>query len=143
MEDFKLALDLIAASNEAALSTLEEGKPFNSAVSYFYQAGEKFGTAVMLISSMAKHTKNLQKSPEVSLLVTEPGEAYVYERKRVSAQGTAVLAPKEKFQDYQNQYLKLFPRAKILFSLPDFQFYEIKISSLHYIGGFGKIRNFK
>lgn len=147
MENTQQALDLIASSHEAALATLEDGKPFTSAVSYLhlpYQDNtgtEKFGRLAVLLSSMARHTKNLMKNPDVSLLVLEKGDDYLYERKRVSVQGQAAPAAQEKAPAYREEYLKLFPQSKILFSLPDFQFYEVKISSLYFIGGFGKIEN--
>lgn len=138
------AIHLIRESSEGVLATLEDGKPFNSAVSYLYEPGEPFGKAYFLISSLARHTKNLQKNSQASLLVLEPGTAYVYERKRVSVQGTAVkLTDKGKFDELKEKYLSIYPHADKLFLLTDFAFYEFNITDLYYVGGFGQIAAFK
>lgn len=138
------AVHLIQKSTEGVLATTEDGKPFNSVVSYLYEPGAPFGKAYFLISSLARHTKNLQKNNQASLLVLEPGSAYIYERKRVSAQGTASkLTDKDKFEELKVKYLGIYPQADKLFMLTDFSFYEFQITDLYYVGGFGQIAALK
>ena len=65
---------LYAASHQGILSTLSlelAGYPFGSVVSF---APDRAGLPVLLISSIAEHTRNLQADPRCSLIVTEPGD---------------------------------------------------------------------
>jgi hypothetical protein len=136
---------LLSTVKEAALGTIGESKPFVSAVSYIYNpsAGE-FGTVVMLISDLARHTQSIQKNPSVSLFVSEPGAAPVYERKRVSAQGTAKqVKDPEAFERFKAQYIGTFPSSEKFFGFADFRFYEIQITEMHLISGFGKIETLR
>ena len=139
------AIALLAQGHEAVLATLEEERPFASAVSYLYRPPidpDRFGKLYLLMSALARHTKNVKKNSFASVFVIEDGEPYVYERRRVSAQGKLEEIPRATalFDTLKIQYLKLFPQASMLFSLPDFYFYELSIQELYFIGGFGKIQ---
>jgi len=54
----------------ATLSRRHPGHPFASVMPY---ALDGAGRPLVLISSMAMHTQNLQVDPRASLLVTQPG----------------------------------------------------------------------
>jgi hypothetical protein len=138
------AVKLIQNSNEAVLGTLEEAGPFTSAVSYFWMAEGQYGKLILLMSGLARHSKNLMKNPAASMLILEPGSAFIYERRRVAVQGQIrkVESPQAQIQ-YKETYRKFFPQSGVLFQLPDFHFCEMNIRELYFIGGFGKIQFFK
>lgn len=138
---------LLNQEKEAVLSTLEGEQPFASAVGYCYEkpaSGAKLGTLVILMSELARHTKNIRKHSRVSVMVIESGEAAIYEKKRVAAQGVIEeVRDKAKSDFYKQEYLERYPSTQIFFTLSDFHFFEMKIEELYYVGGFGKIQTFK
>ena len=142
------ALSLIACSYEGFLATIEGEKPFVSAVSYLYEVNPgdptKPGKVCLLLSELARHTRNFQKNPNVSLFILENNSAPVYERKRVTIQGTIhYVKDEERYKNFKIKYLQIFPSAEPLFTFQDFRFFEINIADLHLIGGFGKVDTFR
>lgn len=143
-ENREAASKLIQEGREAVLATLEDGKPFTSAVNYLFETGEGFGKLILLMSDLARHTKNAKITTHVSLLIAEHSESPVYERKRVSVQGLLnPLTDSDKILDFKSRYLSLFPKAQIFFTLADFHFFEIRISEVYFIGGFGRAESLK
>jgi putative heme iron utilization protein len=65
---------LISAARHASLATADHatGRPFASLVNF---APGKDGAPVLLISSLARHTANLEHNPAGSLLIADPGLA--------------------------------------------------------------------
>ena len=144
-EGTEAAVRLLQSSREGFLGTLENAQPFVSAVSYLFESGapHRFGKIGLLLSDLARHTQNLQRNPNVSLLVTEPGTQPVYAKKRATVQGLAsAMKDPIHFTDFKLRYVEAFPSAEIFFTFRDFHFYEIEITELHWIGGFGKIETF-
>ena len=147
-QKIETALSLLAASYEGFLATLEGEKPFVSAVSYIYEvepaAANRPGKIGLFLSGLARHTQNFQKNPNVSLLVVEDSSEPIYERKRVTLQGTIHnVQDEERFKNFKAKYLQIFPSAEPFFTFPDFQFFEIRITDIHLISGFGKITTFR
>ena len=141
------AIGLLEQGREAVLATLEGEQPFTSAVGYLYELpadGIRFGKVLILMSELARHTKNTRRHSCASLMVLEEGDAPVYERKRVAVQGVLeqVQDPKQ-FEAYKKAYQTRYPSSQIFFTLSDFHFFELKIEELYYVGGFGKIQTFK
>ena len=146
--DLELLSKLIKSSSEAALGTLEEdssgtvARPYLSATGYVVEDEEKLSVAVFL-SKLARHTRNIQKNPRVSLLVVETGRDPVHQRARATLMGKAVMVRDEEAAGHlKREYLKRFPKAEIFFSLADFSFYRIEPSEIHWIAGFGKAGTF-
>ena len=142
------AFSLIASSYEGFLATLEGDKPFVSAVSYLYEAntaGQKQpGKLCLLLSELARHTRNFQRNPNVSLLVLENSSVPVYERKRVTVQGTIqYVKDEERFKSFKSKYIQIFPSSEPLFTFQDFRFFEMNIADVHLISGFGKVDTFR
>lgn len=142
-QDLSRALEILAAESEAALASLEADAPFTSAVGYVYEKSaeeESAGSVYLLLSDLARHTKNIKKNPKVSLLViSREKSAPVHEKERLSLQGKiSLVTDNKKSGELRRSYLKVFPRAEIFFGLPDFRFYELNISEIHWIGGFGR-----
>lgn len=145
-EDREKPLNLLESSREGAIATIgEDGRPFASAAGFLYEkSAARFGKIYFLLSGLARHTKNLLKHPDASLLVMEETDAPVHEKKRATAQGRVRrVEASEKWEALKSNYLKVFPRAEIFFTLPDFRFYEMEISEIHWIGGFGQAKQFK
>lgn len=147
--DLELLSKLIKSSSEAALGTLEEdpsgaaARPYLSATGYVVEDEEKLSVAVFL-SKLARHTRNIQKNPCVSLLVVEAGTREpIHQRARATLIGKAVrIRDEENPGGLKREYLKRFPKAEIFFSLADFSFYRIEPSEIHWIAGFGKAGTF-
>lgn len=144
----KEALELLEASHEGALATFEAAVPFVSAVGFVYappaDPAEPWGKIQMLLSELARHTRNFQKNPAVSLLAVESGAEPAYEKKRVTVQGTIGRVTEEGWAaEFKARYLQAFPSAEMFFGFSDFRCFEIKISEIHWIGGFGKIETFR
>ena len=145
--EIKEALGFLEKTHHGALATLEEAKPFVSAVSFIYDfpsTGKGWGRVYFFLSELARHTRNLQMNPEVSLLVAEEGPAPAYEKKRVTLQGTIRrFEDQSRFEKLKARYLEIFPAAEMFFGFSDFHFFEMEISEIHWIEGFGKIHTFK
>ena len=141
------AIEVLAQGREAVLSTLEGEQPFTSAVGYLYEMpnpASRFGKIFILMSGLARHTKNVRRHSLASLMVIEAGETPLYEKRRVAVQGELEeMWDKIRFEIYKKNYLQLYPTAQIFFTLPDFRFFEMEIKELYYIGGFGKIQSFR
>lgn len=135
---------LLATQRVAALGTLgEDGLPFVSMVPY---ALEPHSACVVLhVSALAAHTRNLQATPDVSLLVMQteiPGEP-VHALPRVTLMGQAtVLEPgSAAWADGRAAYLARFPEAEPMTQLGDFMFVAIHILGARQVAGFGAARS--
>ena len=138
-EDFEEVKNLLRHTSEAALGTLEAGRPFVSGTGFVLEGEEKLEVA-LLLSDLSRHTRNIKKNPAVSLLVVEENpQSSIHEKVRATLIGEVkLITDQDRFERLKKTYLKQFPRSDIFFSLPDFRFYELKPSEIHWIGGFGK-----
>jgi hypothetical protein len=117
----------------ATLSKRLDGFPFGSVAPF---VTDQAGAPVILISTLAEHTKNILHDNRVSLIV-HPCADDMQTAGRVTLSGHAIqLADKTPLR---NRYLRYLPQAAQYFDLHDFQFYRIGITAVRYIGGFGKI----
>ena len=102
--DSRPALALLEQSCEAALATLEEGKPFVSGVGFAYEKANQekgFGRIYLLLSDLARHTRNIRVCPDVSLLVVEKNmDQSLHERKRLTVLGK--VAPIKDTQRFES-----------------------------------------
>ena len=96
------------------------------------------GQPLILISTIAEHTKNIQANPRVSLLAFDHLAMDMQASARLSLLGDATLADKQGGA-LKARYLAYFPQAAQYFDMHDFLFYRIQIQQARYIGGFGKI----
>lgn len=135
---------LINTQRVAALGTLgEDGLPFVSMVPYALEPHSP--CLVIHISTLAAHTRNLQATPQVSLLVMQaevPGEP-VHALPRVTLIGQAtVLAPgSAAWADGRAAYLARFPEAAPMTQLGDFMFVAIHLAGARQVAGFGAARS--
>jgi hypothetical protein len=97
---------------------------------------DQAGRPVILISTLAEHTKNLAADPRVSLIV-QPYSPDMQVAGRVTILGKAErLADKSELGP---RYLRFHPQAEDYFAMHDFSFYRIEPVRIRYIGGFGRI----
>ncbi|CDW93747.1 MULTISPECIES: HugZ family protein [unclassified Thiomonas] len=118
------------------LSTLSkrlDGFPFGSVSPYVL---DHEGHPVILISTLAEHTKNIDADPRVSLIV-HPCAEDMQAAGRVTLVGRA-----ERLSDkagFGARYLRYLPQAESYFAMHDFHFYRLRVEDVRFIGGFGKI----
>jgi putative heme iron utilization protein len=124
------------ARHSGVLSTFSrrvEGFPFGSVAPFIL---DHAGRPVILISTLAEHTKNVDADPRVSLIV-QPYSPDMQVAGRVTLLGRADrLADKSELGP---RYLRFHPQAESYFAMHDFSFYRIKPVRIRYIGGFGRI----
>ena len=138
----KEARELFLKERSATLATLLDGHPYASLVTYAPTNDHQ--RALLLLSRLAIHTKNLLRDPRVSLLVVESGRATEDPQTfaRVCLMGQAQLVPR---QDAGYQALAETFRARIssehLFALSDFELFSLSVTELRYVGGFGRINS--
>ena len=122
--------------HSGVLSTISkriEGFPFGSVAPFIL---DHAGRPVILISTLAEHTKNIDADPRVSLIV-QPYSPDMQVTGRVTLLGRAErLADKSELGP---RYLRFHPQAADYFAMHDFSFYRIEPVRLRWIGGFGRI----
>ncbi len=92
---------------------------------------------IVLISSIAEHTKNIIANPKVSLLVFAEAED-LHANGRLTLIGEAEQIDKDD-ADLMARYCRYFPESTGYLAMHDFQFYRFQIHQARYIAGFGKM----
>lgn len=137
MNTARAARQLLRAHRYGALCTLSkkfDGHPFGSITPYLV---DHDGSLLILISTLAEHTRNIQHDPRVSLITHNQDSPQVQTQGRVTVVGTAQLTADKEISG--KRYLRYFPEAQAYFAMHDFSFYRIVPQTLRYIGGFGNI----
>jgi putative heme iron utilization protein len=131
------ARQLLRAHRYGALCTLSkkfDGHPFGSITPYLV---DHDGSLLILISTLAEHTKNIQHDPRVSLITHNQENSHIQTQGRITIMGSATLEPDRDGAGLR--YLCYFPEAQTYFAMHDFSFYRIVPQAIRYIGGFGNI----
>lgn len=124
---------LIREARFGALATLErEGGPYASLVAV---ATDPEGRPTLLISRLARHTRNITGDTRVSLLVSA-GAADPLDAPRASLVGRIEPAPEP---TVRARYLSRHPAAQGYADFTDFAFYRVAVESAHLVEGFGRI----
>jgi heme iron utilization protein len=119
------------------LSTLSKkfaGYPFGSITTYLV---DHDGSLLILISTLAEHTKNIGHDPRVSLTAHQQRDADILAQGRVTLVGDA--RPETRREQAAWRYTRYFPEAEAYLAMHDFAFYRIRPVAIRYIGGFGRI----
>ncbi len=111
------------------------GYPFGSIAPFVL---DHDGHPVILISSLAEHTKNITQNPRVSLIAFDQTTQDKQAGGRLTLIGDAIVADQSD-DALRQRYLRYLPQAEQYFGMHDFQFYRIEIRRARYIGGFGNI----
>lgn len=133
----RAARQLLRAHRYGALCTLSkkfDGYPFGSITPYLV---DHDGSLLILISTLAEHTKNIRNDPRVSLITHNQEDPHIQTQGRITVVGTASLVTER--EQAGRRYLRYFPEAQTYFAMHDFSFYRIVPLALRYIGGFGDI----
>jgi heme iron utilization protein len=126
------AASLLRAARCATLATVHEGQPYASLVT---PALDEDGAPVLLLSSLAAHTRHLRANPACALLFTgQAPDENPQTTPRLTLTGIARPVPAEAVKAH---YLQTHPYAAGYAGFGDFSFWKITVSTSQYIGGFG------
>jgi heme oxygenase (biliverdin-IX-beta and delta-forming) len=131
------ARTLVYLARAGALSTLSRrhpGHPFGSVMPY---AVDERGAPLLLISTMAMHTQNLEADRRASLLVTQPGWTEdPLAGGRATLMGHAARVPAPGRPAVREAYLARHPRAASWVDFEDFSFWRLEVTDVYFVGGF-------
>ena len=135
----KAAKALLREGLSGALATLMPGTgdPYCSLVNVATAAD---GAPLLLISTLAIHTKNLLADPRASLMIDERKEGDPLEGARIMLMG-AMTATND--ASARHRYLARHPEAEQFAGFKDFSFYRMDIARIHLVAGFGRIVDLK
>lgn len=124
------------AQDTATLATAHQngGWPFASLV---LVTADHDATPLLLISTLAEHTKNLAAEPRVSLLFD--GTSGLDSRltgPRVTVLGRAEISEAPR---HRQRFLARHPDAAVYADFADFAVYRITVERAHLVAGFGRI----
>ena len=118
----------------SSFSAKFDGYPFGSVMPFVLDHDCQ---PIVLISTIAEHTKNIIANPKVSLLVFAGAED-LHANGRLTLIGEAEQIDKND-ADLMTRYCRYFPDSTGYLAMHDFQFYRIHIAQARYIAGFGKM----
>ena len=131
------ARQFLRSTRHGVLSTHSSkfaGYPFGSVTPFVLDSDCQ---PIILISSIAEHTKNIAVNAKVSLLVFAEG-ADLQANARLTLIGEAAQIDKDD-SELRARYLRYLPQSAGYFDMHDFAFYRISIHQARYIAGFGKM----
>lgn len=135
---------LLRGQRVAALGSLNaDGTPMVSMVPY---AIDPLAPGLVIhVSSLAAHTGNMLRRPDVSLLVmqAEVSGQPVHALPRATLMGQAQTPASESphWHQARDAYLARFPEAAAMMELGDFRLVRIQVTQLRQIAGFGAARS--
>ena len=135
-EAAQAARHILRTTLKGALATLDQGTghPYASLVLI---ATEPDGSPILLISRLARHTRNLKADARASLLcdasngLGDPlagGRLTLIGEARPSLSASAL-----------GRFLARHPAAQVYAGFADFSVYQLEVAGAHFVGGFGKI----
>lgn len=131
------ARELLNSQSFGVLSTLSvklEGFPFGSVVPYCLDGT---GAPVILISTIAEHTKNIIADNRCSITILKESDN-VQANGRLSLVGIMEKLSGED-EITPERYYRHFPKSRGYHQSHDFSFYRLQLKEIRYIGGFGRI----
>jgi putative heme iron utilization protein len=146
--DLHLLRTLLQTQRLAALATLHRGEPAVSMVPVALLP--ECGSAVLHVSRLATHTKDMLEQPAVALLFVAdatlpsggetPDAHNPLARPRLSLKGRALPCPPDapRYAAARAAYLERLPEARELFEFPDFALFLIEPVSARFVAGFGR-----
>jgi hypothetical protein len=129
------AKKLLREGRSGALATIMAGSgdPYCSLVNVATAAD---GAPLLLLSTLALHTKNILADPRASLMLDERKDGDPLEGARVMLMGTLVPTGDA---NARAVYLRRHPEAEMFAGFADFAFYRMAVSRAHLVAGFGRI----
>lgn len=126
---------LLRSARRAALSTLDHasGQPYVSLVAV---ASDRDGAPLLLVSDLARHTRNLKVDPRVALLLADVGAGDPLAHPRVTVLGAVTPIDKAGRAD---RWLARQPDSEGYFGFDDFNMLRLEPDGAHLVAGFGRI----
>ncbi len=121
------------------LSTLTHdgsGHPFGSLVTFSLDRNDQ---PLLLLSHLARHTRNLEANPVCCLTLVEAGDGDAQQLMRLNADGR-IVAVTECSEQEQERHYRYFPQARIYHQQLNFRFYRMEVEHFYFVGGFGAAR---
>ncbi len=136
--------ELLASQRTAALGTLDDdGAVFVSMVPFAVDPQDP--SLVIHVSGLAAHSRNLQHTPRVSVLVCQAEAAGepVHALPRVTLDAVATVAEPGSADAMacRGVYLARFPEAEPMTALGDFRFVRLRPQGARQVAGFGAARS--
>ena len=134
--------ELLRVQTVGALGTLHRGhggvEPFVSMVPVAWQGAD----AIIHVSALAQHTRDLREDPRVSLMLTAPriagDDALALARATLQADAATIDRDDPDHGPAGTAYLARFPQAGQTFALGDFMLVRLRPRSLRFVAGFGR-----
>jgi len=126
---------LIRVCRTAALATLdsESGAPLATLVGV---ASDFDGAPLFLVSTLSRHTRQLQHDQRASVLLSErPDRGDPLNHPRVTLNGRILSDVR---RSARARYLQRNPKARLYADFADFGIVRLEIESVHFNGGFGR-----
>lgn len=126
---------LVREARTAALSSIARrtGHPFGSLVTV---ACEPDGSPILLMSTLAAHSRNLAEDPRASLLFVEGTLGDPQQGGRVTLVGAVERIVDDAAQ--HRRYLTRNPDAALYAGFGDFAFFRLELDDCHLVAGFGR-----
>lgn len=131
------ARTLLHLGRTGALGTLSRRHPGHPFVSVMPYAPDERGHPLLLVSTLAMHTQNLEADPRASLLVAQPGGEDPLALARVTLMGRGVHLAAGDRPAARAAYLARHPNAVHWVDFEDFAFWRLDLTDVYYVGGFG------
>jgi hypothetical protein len=124
---------LLRVIRSGALATLTaHGAPFASLTAV---ATMHDGAPVLLFSRLAAHTRNLERDPRCSLLLSQGGRGDPLAHPRLTLEAIAARTGDGKARE---RFLRRNPKSELYADFPDFSFWRLEVVSAHLNGGFAR-----
>lgn len=130
------ARNLLRRARTATLATLnaDDATPYASLVNV---ATDVRGLPLLLVSTLAWHTRNLLAEPRASLMVAEvPASGDALTGSRVTVMGRFAKVAEDAIR---RRYLARHPAAELYAGFGDFAFWRMEPERAHAVAGFGRI----
>ena len=127
---------LMRGCRKAALATASEGgRPTVSLVTVAFDID---ASPILLLSSLADHTRNIDRDPRVALLFDGTGGlSNPQQGPRVTLEGHIGRDPGERLR---RRFLARHPKAALYAGFADFAVFRVEPGRAHWVGGFAKAR---
>ena len=126
---------LIRSSRRASLATLDagSGQPY---VSLIGMASDRDGAPLLLISDLARHTRNVEADSRASVLCADVGTGDPLAHPRVTLFGRCAAVDKAAMKP---RWLARQPDSAMYYDFGDFNMLRLEPEGGHLVAGFGRI----
>lgn len=132
---------LIRGASSATLATQRDGQPFASLVT---PAPAPDLSPLLLISTLAEHTRHLKVEPRCALIfMGRPEDANPQTAPRVSVTGIATPVPEEEVPALKARWLARHPYGALYAGFADFSLWRVAIGGALLVGGFGRAQRLR